>query len=464
MKYILTVFAVIVLLAPINLELDAQDSQLKISKDVTVTRILFIFDASYSMYGMMGNENKITIAQRVLIKMIDSLEKVDKIEMALRVYGHQSPVPPQDCNDTRLEVPFSKNNASAMRQKLRFITPMGTTPLTISLQKAANDFPKDDENARNIIIMITDGIEECKGDPCAASLELQKVGIILKPFIIGIGIDENFKRSFECMGQFYNASNPEQFSDFLNIVITQALNSTTAQVNLLDQYGKPTETDVALTFFDNLSGSVKHQFLHTINFKGYPDTIILDPLLNYRMRVNTLPPVYVDNISVTNGTHTIISASVPQGYLYIKTADLVSYKGMKFSVRKPENSEVVNFQDLDSKEKYLTGKYSIEIPVIPAIILKDVEIKQNHTTTIEVPRGGILNMLYASSGVGSIYIKEGYNQRWVVNINNENKSSSLLLLPGKYVAVYRPLNAKRTDYTIRRNFEIKAGTAVTISF
>ena len=93
------------------------------------SRILFIFDASNSMAGQWDGYRKIDMAREVLLEMIDSLEKIPNVEMALRVYGHQSPVPPQDCSDTKLEVPFGPSNASMIRQKLRYINPKGTTPI-----------------------------------------------------------------------------------------------------------------------------------------------------------------------------------------------------------------------------------------------------------------------------------------------------------------------------------------------
>ena len=49
-----------------------------------LTRILFIFDFSNSMYGMWEKESKITTARNIFIQLIDSLEKVPNLEMALR--------------------------------------------------------------------------------------------------------------------------------------------------------------------------------------------------------------------------------------------------------------------------------------------------------------------------------------------------------------------------------------------
>jgi Ca-activated chloride channel family protein len=440
-------------------QVNAQQKQ-----EPAITNILFVFDASFSMNSTWENTKKITIARNTLIQMIDSLENLENIRMALRIYGHQSPVPPQDCNDTRLEVRFMPNNAGAIRQKLRFVNPKGTTPLAKSLEASQHDFPKDCDNCRNILILITDGQEECDGDPCEVSQKLQKEGIVLKPFIIGIGIDENFMKTFNCMGRFYNAVNKDQFAELLNVVITEALNSTTAQVNLLDEHGKPTETDVNMTFYDALSGKIKHNYIHTINYKGYPDTIVLDPLITYNMRVNTIPPVTVKNIKVEPGKHTIIGADCPQGMLVVKEMGTSYFKDLKFSVKLDKTSETLTYQKINEVGKFIVGSYTIEIPVLPIIKLNGVKVRQSHTTTVEIPRPGIANLLTASPGYGSVYVRKGYDIEWVCNLNPDAKNESLVLLPGKYVVVYRPKNARNTLYSRSKKFEIKSGSVISINF
>lgn len=51
-----------------------------------LTRILFIFDASQSMYGRWQSDTKINIAQKLLSNMLDSLKDTPNLEMAFRVY------------------------------------------------------------------------------------------------------------------------------------------------------------------------------------------------------------------------------------------------------------------------------------------------------------------------------------------------------------------------------------------
>jgi Ca-activated chloride channel family protein len=431
-------------------------SQTKPQTKKPITRMLFIFDASYSMNLNWEKQKKITVARNILINLIDSLERVPNVELALRVYGHQKPVPPKDCSDTKLEVPFEKGNASKIRQKLRFIEPMGTTPLAYSLSLASKDFGNTTDY-RNIIILISDGVEACDGDPCAVAHELQSKGIALKPFIIGIGIEEDFNKSFDCIGRFYNAKKEEQLKNVLNIVVNQALNSTTAQINLLDINGKPNETDVNMSFYDYYSGKPKHNYMHTINNLGNPDTLVLDPLVTYRLVVNTIPPVQKDSFKVKEGTHNIISLKAPQGNLIVR-GEGSKLKDLAFIVRKAGESTSLNYQIINQTEKYLVGKYDIEIPVFPKIKVNNIEIKQSTTTSISIPQPGFVTFLMTSQGIGSIYLREPNKPlQWVCNLNVALKNETIYLQPGSYMLVYRPLNAKQILYTVTRSFEVESG-------
>lgn len=425
------------------------------------SRILFIFDASQSMYGSWESDKKINIARKYLIQIIDSLEKVDNVQMALRLYGHQSPVPPQDCSDTKLEIPFKTGNAGDIRQKLRYIIPKGTTPIASSLELAANDFPEC-ANCRNIIILITDGIEACDGDPCQASLNLQKKGIVLKPFIIGIGLDPQFEKSFECVGHVYNSPNEEKFQDVLEIVISRALNSTTAQVNLLDINGMPTETDVNMTFFDRTSGNVKYNFVHTINYIGNPDTLIIDPLVNYNLVVHTLPAVTKENINLTEGKHNMIGINAPQGYLQITSSGSNLNKDLKVIIRKNNSKETLNIQENNTITKYLVGEYDLEFLSLPRIYIKDVKVEQSSTTKIEIPRPGIANFSLSSSGYGSLYEETPDTLKWIYNLDETQLRQNLIMQPGNYRVVFRPKNTKQSIYTINKRFTIKSGSSQKI--
>jgi Ca-activated chloride channel family protein len=428
-----------------------------------LTRILFIFDCSQSMFARWQSDTKINIAQKLLSNMLDSLKNVKNLELAFRVYGHQKNFPPQDCDDSKLEVPFSKNNYKKIEHKLKSLVPRGTTPIAFSLEKSADDFPQC-KDCRNIIILITDGLEECGGDPCAVSQMLQKKGIILKPFIIGIG--KNFKESFDCVGTYFDATSEIEFNKALNVVISQALNSTTAQVNLLDEQGKPTETNVNMTFYDNFSGLIKYNFIHTMNNRGMPDTLTIDPLVKYNLVVHTIPPVKKDSITLTPGKHSIIALDAPQGYMKLKlmsSSNSISNKNLQCIVRKKGSSETLNVQFFNQTEKYLCGNYDLEVLCLPRLIIKDVEIKQSNTTTVEIPMPGIAVINTVVNGYGSLYVLEDNKMKWLYNFNESTTIESLILQPGNYRVVFRGKMSTKSISSIDKDFKIESGITTTVN-
>lgn len=456
MKKNIIPFFVIILMFSFN-QLTAQNREVQ----KPLNRILFILDCSQSMMSNWETGTKMDIAKKILIKMVDSLQTINNVEMALRLYGNQFPVPPQNCNDTKLEVPFEKDNASKIKQKILYIIPKGTTPIAHSLELSAHDFPKCD-NCKNIIILITDGIESCDGDPCAVSRDLQKKGIILKPFVIGIGLDPEFKKTFQCVGRYYDASNEQKFKEVLSVVISQALNSTTAQVNLLDVYGNPTETNVNMTFYDNFSGKMRYNYVHTINNRGNPDTLLLDPLSDYNLVVQTIPPVELDSIHITPGIHNIIAVDAPQGYLLMKKPNSNLYNDLSFIVRKSGEMKTLNVQKINFKEKYIVGKYDIEVLTLPRININDIDIKQSYTTTVQIPEPGMVTISLSSPGYASVYVVKGNKLNWICNLKDNIVQKSIILQPGSYRLVYRAKNAKQTLYTINKTFKITSGCSIRV--
>ncbi len=423
------------------------------------TRILFVFDASQSMYGRWQSDMKIHIAQRLLSDILDSLQNVENLELALRVYGHQKPFPPQVCDDSKLEVPFGKNNIEKIKHKLKTLNPKGTTPIAYSLDQARYDFTPCD-NCRNIIVLITDGIEECDGDPCAVSRSLQKEGIALKPFIIGIGRD--FSKAFDCVGTYYDATSEQAFRKALKVVISQALNSTTAQVNLLDENGKPTETNVNMTFYDNFSGKIKYNFIHTFNNKGIPDTLVIDPLLKYDIVVHTIPKVRKENIELTAGKHTIIPVSVPQGLLSLKIGgNWRTIKNMQAIIRKHGGMKTLNVQNFGTTTKYLTGVYDIEALCLPRLNIDSIEISQSHTTTVEIPMPGIVLIKKIVDGYGGLYLEEDDKITLIYTLS-DNRIENLILQPGRYRIIFRSKYTDKSIYTIEKSFEIKPGKTTEV--
>ncbi|MBX7203601.1 MAG: VWA domain-containing protein [Bacteroidia bacterium] len=448
--------AIVLLFAGGTFPLFAQQGRPEAQK----VRVLLIFDFSNSMYGLWESDSKINIAKRLVSSMVDSLSRQASVELALRCYGHQKKYPPQDCDDTKLEVPFGKDNAWLIKQKLNKLNPSGTTPIARSLEACAADFP--DKNARNIVILITDGKEECDGDPCAISAALQSKGIILRPFIVGVGkLETDIKNSFNCIGNFYDASTELSFRQVIQIVITQVLNATTSQVNLLDQSGKPTETDVAMTFYDQAGGQQRYNFIHTMNHKGVPDTLRLDHLNTYRLVVHTIPPVEKKDIQLYAGKHNIIALDAPQGYLKLQggNAEASSLRDIPCIIRKAGETNTLHVQTFRELSKLICGSYDLEILCLPRVIVKGVKINQSHTTTVKIEEPGAVSFILGAAGVTSVFAEEGKQLTWVCNLSETATQDMVRLQPGRYKAVYRAKGARETMFSLEKSFQVLPGTS-----
>ncbi|MBN2728499.1 MAG: VWA domain-containing protein [Bacteroidales bacterium] len=449
-----------ILLLTLNSVAQVNDQEPK--EKVYTTRILFLFDASQSMYGRWQSDMKITIARKIMSDLLDSLKGTPNLELALRCYGHTKDYPPQDCDDSRLEVPFGPDNIEAIKLKLKTIVPRGTTPIAFSLEKAGGDFPFC-EDCRNIVILITDGLEECDGDPCAVSLALQKKGIILKPFIIGIG--KSFKEQFDCVGTYFDATTEKEFQNALNIVISQALNSTTCQVNLLDIDGRPTETNVNMTFYDVLSGLPKYNFIHTMNVRGLPDTLVLDPLVVYNIQVHTIPPVFIDSLELAPGRHITVATDAPQGSLVVKFGNSVRQTKcpVPLIVRQNNEMQTLNVQYFGEQVKYIVGTYDLELLTTPRTIVEDVKIDQSTTTTVEIPTPGTVIIRVPGVGYGSLFVKRDNKLEWFVNMLGTGTQETYMLQPGNYVAVYRSKFQKKSMYTMETSFTVESGAITRVN-
>lgn len=444
----------------LSISISAQTPQQKLPEK---TRILFLLDGSGSMLAKWENTYRITVAKKLLSDFVDSLRSDQNLELALRVYGHQYDRRLRRCDDTKLEAPFSINNHDRIINVLKNLGPKGTTPIAHALEQAANDFPSGGDT-RNIIIIITDGIESCDGDPCAVSLALQRKGIFLKPFIIGIGMDAQFEEQFGCMGSFYDAANITEFRKALDKALFQSLGKTTVSVELLDIDDQPKETNVNVSFINHFTQTSAFEFVHYRDKLGRPDTVEIDPVLSYDIVVNTIPSVRKNNVELIAGKHNILKIKSPQGKVSLKQPGYTEYEnGVLVMVKKRNSNEILTSFNLPGNAPLLVGNYDIECNTLPRYVFKNVEIKQSQNTQLVLKQPGVVNFVATAKGIGSLYeIFEDGSQKWIYNLNSDQTRSTVAIQPGRYKIVFRSENAKGSKFTSIKEFEIVPGSSFNI--
>ncbi len=424
---------------------------------------MFILDASNSMNAAWGEQTRIEAAKELLAQSVDSLKGSANLEIALRVYGHQSPITPtfQDCNDTKLEVPFGQDNFDKIKSYIKTIKAKGTTPIARSLEASAEDFP--DYNARNIIILITDGLEACDNDPCVIAKKLHDKKIGITPFVIGLGLDLSYLEQFKCIGSYSEAESKTAFKNALKNVVSKALVNTTVQINLNDITRKPSETDVTMFLYKAGTTDLKYTYIHTLNRFNYPDTLFIDPNIKYDLLVNTTPKVELKDISIKKNTHNTIIVDAPQGF--IKTNLINGNKPHEIETRitLENDHKTINVQDINTVDKYIVGNYLAEVLTLPRSYHK-VKVTQSGTYNIDIEAPGLFTYKCSNLTVGQIFVLQDNGVwDWVCNLNQQTTSGQWYLQPGQYRVVYRQKNIKSTVYTYTQNFRIFSNKTTSLN-
>lgn len=162
---------------------------------------LFILDASGSMNDRMNGATRMEIATKELENFIKSLP--DDAELGLVAYGNKIP----GCNSARLYSPLKKNNKKDILAKLPLFFPAGSTPIARTLELVNQHLLS--QNQKTEIILISDGIESCDGEP---SLEMRKIqkqypGTILH--VLAIDVPKNEEPELQTLskiggGKYFN--------------------------------------------------------------------------------------------------------------------------------------------------------------------------------------------------------------------------------------------------------------------
>lgn len=193
-------------------------------KDIERFNVEIILDASGSMAGKVGSKTKMTLAKESIQKYAATLS--EHANVALRVYGHKGSNNKKDqalsCSSSELIYPLQRYDQDSLNQALHSFQPTGWTPLAYSMQEAIKDFEKVDlAKSRNIIYIVSDGVETCDGDPIKAAKELKQSGLSPVVNIIGFDVDqegqEQLKKVAEAAGGNYTTvQNQEELNQEFN--------------------------------------------------------------------------------------------------------------------------------------------------------------------------------------------------------------------------------------------------------
>jgi len=171
----------------------------KSDKDV----LMFILDGSGSMNETDGAGKVKIVAAKDMLRDISS--QIDKAKTNVGLIAFNG-----GCSSTKLLIEPSNNNLEKVIRVSSEIYPSGKTPLAASIRKAG-EVLKNIKDKKVSIIIISDGVETCSGDPVAEARRLKsRYGIDAHIYVIGYSVDRRTQGQLERLakaggGSYYSA-------------------------------------------------------------------------------------------------------------------------------------------------------------------------------------------------------------------------------------------------------------------
>lgn len=424
------------------------------NKTAEKTRVLIILDCSHSMWDRWQSDAKIKVTQQVLLKFLDSVANQNNIDVALRVFGHLN----KNSYGTRLEVPFEEGNNYKIQSKVKTLVPNGACTAATALSSSLNDFPAS-EASRNIILIITDGMDDCDGNICDVARQVQMSGVIVQTFILGIGNKKDFQHSLDCAGKFTYVPNEEQYTETLYNIFHLSEEEAQVVMGVYDETDHLVESSFPVAFYDAQTGVVKYTMIYSIDGRYTPDTMVIDPLVAYDITLFTKPPTYKKNVQFKPGRVNNLNIGIEQGSLRLRMdGKHTNYQVPQYPILVYQNNKIVSSQLVGEQKEYLSGEYDIEVLSTPPLRLEHVAIVGSSVTDLTIPVPGMANISKPKViSTGSIFTLTEGKLSFVCDLDPNKVNERILLTPGQYMLVVKPQNSIEYKNVKSIRFEIGSG-------
>lgn len=178
--------------------------------------LILVLDGSGSMAESGGSGGtRMDEAKDGLNGVIDDLP--DDAKVGLRVYGSTISDGPGSCEDSELLVPVDDVDRDALRAGVQELKPLGNTPIAYSLEQAYEDLPSEGPRS---IVLVSDGEENCEGNPCKVAGDLKKKGADFYVDVVGLQVDQPSRDQLTCVasaggGTYYDVKDLSELQDTL---------------------------------------------------------------------------------------------------------------------------------------------------------------------------------------------------------------------------------------------------------
>jgi hypothetical protein len=155
-------------------------------------RLVVVLDGSNSMWGRIDGVEKIVVARDVLSEVLADLPP--DMQVGLIAYGHRQE---QACDDIEVLLPTGIHSRETLEAAIRGVQPRGMTPITAALRLVADGLV--DADGPTQMLLVSDGMETCDGDPCALVRTLRARGIDVRVHVVGFDVTGEEGEQLQCI-------------------------------------------------------------------------------------------------------------------------------------------------------------------------------------------------------------------------------------------------------------------------
>ena len=155
---------------------------------------MIVFDASGSMALVRDGQSKMASARRAAREVLPNLTR--NRPTGLVTYSGGKGLA---CDDVSLRLSPSSDSGGAIASHLDRIEPDGATPLSPAVKLAANTLKE--LGPPGVVVLITDGLENCGNDACALGEQLSRDSYDIKIHVISFYLHARATDRIECLAK-----------------------------------------------------------------------------------------------------------------------------------------------------------------------------------------------------------------------------------------------------------------------
>lgn len=193
---------------------------------VNAKEILVILDSSASMSEKIHEGKTRMDAAREAFQKLAPVLSDSNHDVGLILFGHRLKADARTCcQDIETKIPIQKFSPATFQQAINQVTPMGKTPLAESLNVATNVLRKRSGDVEKAVIVLTDGIDTCNGDPVAVAKSMHGLGIQITFHVVGLSVSPAEAKVLKNIaaagpgGTYHTATDTDSLTEILSVVV-----------------------------------------------------------------------------------------------------------------------------------------------------------------------------------------------------------------------------------------------------